>query len=362
MKKLLFILSFACGGQAVVPVDAGPDVTTADVTVDVVKEAAPPPLDGSLPPPPDSGTPTTNVYTFAMNKIYLGEISRGSTTVSSTAWKDFGENVDGLVTTASSTNVCTLALGAPKQNQVDGTGGIDNSWGETLLPIIQSATSVTSPSIAETAVIDLGSWTLQFQVVGLSDDPAQTAAGLTSQIFVGGTYSGTPAFDGTTDWPVLSTSVKDQATVASGATVQFASSYVVGGTFVSGGGPNPLVFNLDLQGVPFPLKIYDALITFDHSAHTDASNGTISGVLLTTDLIAALKAVAGSISTSLCGSAFDGIAQQIQQGSDIMHDGTNTSGVSCDAISIGLGFEAKLVANPDTVMPAPTPPPNPCGD
>jgi len=356
------VLVFACGGQTTDNNDAAPDVTVEAMTDVVHPEASPPQPDSGLPPPPDSGTPTTNVYTFALHTLYLGETPRGSTTPSNTAWENFGEDVDGLITTSSSTNVCTLAAGAPKQNQDDGTGGIDNAWSSILLPLIQSATSQPTPSASETIAIDLGTWTLQFQVVGLSDDAAQTASGLTSQVFVSGAYPGTPTFDTSTDWPVLSTSVNDGATVASGATVQFASSYISGGTFVSGSGPNPLVFALNVQGVPFELKIYDAIITFDHSAHADATNGTIAGVLKTPEFIASLQAVAGLISTSLCGSAFDGIAQQIQQASDILHDGTNTPGVSCDAISIGLGFDAKLVANPTTVATAPSPPPNPCGD
>lgn len=38
----------------------------------------------------------------------------------SSAWTQFGVNVDGLVTTASSTNVCTLAAGSSKQAQAHG--------------------------------------------------------------------------------------------------------------------------------------------------------------------------------------------------------------------------------------------------
>ncbi|HEY2365979.1 MAG TPA: hypothetical protein VGH87_06315, partial [Polyangiaceae bacterium] len=74
-----------------------------------------------------------------------------------------------------------------------------------------------------------------------------------------------------------------------------------------------------------------------------------------------LKSVAGRISQSLCGSAFDGIAQQITQASDIKKDGSNAPGATCDGISIGLGFVGKKIANPTKVaVDDGSVPPDPC--
>jgi len=375
--KYLFLLGLAgvglaCGGQTSETGDAGDaglDVTVNDAPsmdapsdVTVIPDVTVPPEDAGPepPPPPDGGTPTTNVYTFAVDTVFLGEATRNGT-LSNTAWKDYGYDIDGLVTTSQSTNVCTLYQGAPKSNQADGTGGIDNAWGAVLLPILQTAASQPTPSKTESQVIDAGGWTLQIQVTGLSDDPQQSAVGLTSQLFVSGSYGGTPTFDTSTNWPVLSTSVHDGATIASGSTVQFSSSYVSNGTFVSGPGPNPLTLTFTFGGVTLPLTIHHAVFTFDHVDHADAAYGTISGVVDTDEFVAAMQAVAGNISTSLCGAAFDGIADQIRQAQDILLDGTNTANVACDAISIGLGFTAKLVANPTTVVQAPPPSPDPCG-
>ncbi|HEY1960208.1 MAG TPA: hypothetical protein VGH28_31580 [Polyangiaceae bacterium] len=370
--------AYACGGQTGdggdagdagggdVAVDVKPDVSQKDGGgPDVAQDAdAAPPTDAgpTPPPPPDGGAPTSNVLTFAIQTVSLGEADRAGTP-SPSAWKNYGYDVDGLVTTSSDTNVCTLHTGAPKANQADGTGGIDNAWGAVLLPILETAASLPTPSATESAAIDSGIWTMQIQVTGLSDDPQQNALGLSSQIFLSGQYpSGTPAFDMTTDWPVLSTSVVDGQTIASGSTVKFASSYVSNGTFVSGAGPGVLVFTLSFGGAALPITIHDAVLTFDHVDHADAADGTISGVIDTQEFIDTMQVVAGTISQSLCGSAFDGIAEQLRQAQDILQDGTNTAGVSCDGISIGLGFTAKLVANPTTVVQAPPPPPNPCGD
>lgn len=362
----------ACGGQTTTTIDGGNDAAIeatldapSDQTAkDVVIADASPPTDasGQPPPPPDGGVATTNVYTFALSTVFLGEADRNGGAPTTTAWKAYGYDLDGLVSDKNSTNVCTLSAGAPKSNQNDGLNGIDNSWGQVILPIIQSAASLPTPSASESAFIDTGNFTIQIQVVGLSDDPQQSAVGLTAQVFVSGAYgNGTPAFDTSTNWPVLSTSVNDGQTIASGAKVAFPSAYVSNGTFVSGAGPNPVVLNVNLNGIIMSIAIHEAVITFEHTAHADAMYGTIAGVIDTQEFLTALQKVAGSISTSLCGSAFDGIAQQIDQAQDILQDGTNVPNVACDGISIGIGFNAKLVQNADVVVPAPPPAPDPCG-
>src|SRR5512142_711378 len=114
----------ACGGTTTDIADGG------DASIDAKKEGGVP----TKPPPPDSGTPTTVTATYALQTIFLGEADRNGNP-STTAWKDYGFNLDGLQTIKSSTDVCTLQPGAPTMNQADGNNGIDNAWGATLLPI-----------------------------------------------------------------------------------------------------------------------------------------------------------------------------------------------------------------------------------
>lgn len=310
---------------------------------------------GGLPPAPCSNcTPaSTKVETFAIKTLFLGEADRNGGAASNTAWKSYGYNLDGLTSTKDSTDTCTLAAGAPKTNQIDGNNGIDNAFGEVILPIIQSAASLPTPSSTISAAIDKGDFTIQIQVTGLDDTATQNSTGLTGQLFASGAYdNGTPTFDSTTDWPVSPAILKDGKTIAGGSQVQFSSAYITNGTFVSGDltkGGITVSVSLVFQGVALTLAVNHAVITFDHTSPNAAANGTIAGVINTQDLINGLKQVAGRISTSLCGSAFDGIAQQITQASDIIHDGTNKSGTACDGISIGLGFTGALVANPTKV-------------
>ncbi|HEY1956249.1 MAG TPA: hypothetical protein VGH28_11565 [Polyangiaceae bacterium] len=343
----------ACGGATVDTGDAGD-------AGKVVKDAGLGDAPGQPPPPQDGGPPTSETMTFAVNTVYLGEGDR-SGTVSSTAWKGYGFNLDGLVSDKSSTDVCTLYAGAPKTNQTDGTNGVDNSWGETLLPLIQTAASLPNPSQSVSQTIAAGAFTVQVQVTGLSDDPNQTANGLKAQIFLSGQYGpGTPSFDSSTSWPVLPSSLQDGQTIESGAIAHFDDAYVENGTFVSGKGTDPLVLSLDVQGVAFTFNVHDAILTFDHKSQNSITNGTIAGTLDTQEFVATMKKAAPEFTTALCGSAFDGIAQQIEQASDILDDGTNQPGTPCTAISIGIGFDAALIANPTEVSLPPSPPPDPC--
>ena len=321
---------------------------------------------GAPPPPPNNPTQaSSNVETFAVKTLYLGEAPRSGGAPTANAWKAFGYNLDGKNTTATSTDVCTLVQGATKSVQVDGNNGIDNSFGENILPILQ--TFLSTPSTTVSTDIDEGKFTIMVQVTGLDDTPTQNSINLAGQIFAGGAYPGTPTFDLTTDWPVTPDILKDGQTIGGGSKVQMPNGYINNGTYVSGDlskGGITVSLSLVIQGQALTLAINSAVISFNHGASTvnpdgtftvgndktSASNGIIAGVIDTNDLLNGLQAVAGRLSASLCNPAtFAGIANQIKQQSDILHDGTNVAGQTCDGISIGIGFEAKLVKNPDIV-------------
>ena len=358
----------ACGGATTtsnVQDAATPDAAAPDAMPPI--DAGPPPQQGTPPAkPPAPPTADTSTKTFAIQTLYLGESPRGGGAPSSQAWKKYGYNLDGKVTQALSADVCTRAQGAPSSNQADGDLGIDNAFGAVFLPILQAATSTNEPSKQASVQYQTGKRTQQIQIKGLSDDTTQTAIGLGGGVFTSLDYKGDssvavpfPGFAPTTDWPVRVEGLLDGSTIAGGPKIAFGQAYVSGGTFVA----NQLDFAISMpfQGEDLPLLIHHAVVTFDHSAPGAAANGTIAGVLDTEELIVQMKAMAGRISTTLCGSQFDGIAQQIRQASDIMVDLTNVAGIKCNGISIGLGFEGVLLANPTKIAKAPLPVlPNPC--
>ena len=95
---------------------------------------------------------------------------------------------------------------------------------------------------------------------------------------------------------------------------------------------------------------------------TEVTKGIISGIINPDEFIEELKSVVGGLDEALCeGSLIDNVASQIQQAPDIMRDSTNGDpSVTCNAISIGLGFTAKR-ANLGDVVPDPVID-NPCAE
>jgi hypothetical protein len=83
----------------------------------------------------------------------------------------------------------------------------------------------------------------------------------------------------------------------------------------------------------------------------NGSGGMAGGVLPTSGVATAWMNAAPCISTSLCsGSALQSILSQLEQAADILSDGTNGAGTSCDSISFGLKFTG---STPVTTLPAP---------
>jgi hypothetical protein len=296
-------------------------------------------------PPARTGSPTTSTdeHNFALYSVDLGEGNNGAD------WKKFGYNLDGQITDASYQGVCNPATGGQKSHLVDGPGGIDNSFGENIVPLIGPLVSNLSKTVSDS--LNKGSFTIMLDTVGLDSTATQTATGLSGKIFGGEHFDqgpnatgSAPKWDGSDVWPVNKQFLSNPADPKS-ANIVFNGSYVNNGVFVNGD-PSSVTLQMTIQGVALQIPVQHAILTFSH-AGSNASGGIIAGVINATQLINNLKGVAGNISTSLCsGSAFDQIASSIRAASDIMSDGTAGAGQTCDAISIGIGFTGKEIKPP----------------
>ncbi len=321
-------------------------------------EVTPPCTDCTVPPSaPANGVAGDGSGTIlAVDKLYLGDTTWDGTQ-SLDAWKDFGYDLDGIKSTLKTTNHCKLQEGANAANvKTDGNGGIDNSFGANILPIIINLAADASTKINEN--IASGAFTIILKIDGIGggtnyiDLPASLYAG--AQLSDADGNPLTPKWDGTDKWPVyceLMAQCLDTGTpqmdAGNTSKVQFAKSYVAGGTWVSGSKGN-VNLSLSVQGYSLSLTIHEAQLTAQLDAGnppTSATHGIIAGILDTEELINSLQSVAGNISTSFCAgsSTFDSIAQQIRAASDIMNDGTQDSTKTCNGISIGLGFDMKAV-------------------
>jgi hypothetical protein len=391
LASLATAVTVGCGGQtAAQPTDAGAG-DTVSLDTGVHDQSSPPVPDTGMPDsfqpsseggpnPPDAGcTGVMCPHNYAIKQLFLGDSDRTGIQ-SQDAWEAYGQDLDGLVTNASSTNVCTLAAGATKQVQVDGNAGIDNSWGANVLPMFFSLDA--SFSMQTNEAIGAGMFTSMFFVFGFDDSSGNTttATHLRGWSFVGGDYmtfgsGGFPTFSLSTAWPINPASLDCPDSGCAGlnpiewAKVRFPVASQSMGTFTSGP-PVDYPFSLPMSGGSLSVTIHGAFVTFDPNGPGSVTNGTVAGVMLTSELVAAVNALAGGIDSSLCnGSALQTIDAEVEQASDIVYDASNqavsnTSGVSCNAVSIGLGFNASEIALPTSadIEPPVPPSPNACGD
>ena len=336
------------GGWPMTTTGAGPTTTTTGV-------GGGPPNSIDVPPPGPQNPPDgSGSVVYAIRKLFIGNTDRNGIP-GVNAWKQFGYNLDGDVSTATSVNLCKpRSNAAPKNVYPDGDNGIDNSFGRNIVPILLSLQSDVSAKV--NASIAAGRHTILFDLEHLG-------AGADYNPLVGRVYRGAqanqpPLWNGADVWPVASISLNAPPSLAS-AKAQAAASYVVGNTWVAQL-HGEIHVPLATGGFDLELPIKDPVITMTlDGAHQSATNGTIAGVIPTDAFVAVMKQVAGAFDASLCGGpTIDSIVAQLEQASDILTDGTQDPSKVCDGISVGLGFDAHLV-DTGSVVTTP-PPPQPC--
>jgi len=300
------------------------------------------PGNSALPPGPGGNKPADGPdVAFGISKLFLGDTDPDGRPNVGSAWKQYGFNLDGQVTTGDFSNHCTTVSNIdPKLVLTDGANGIDNAFGQTILPIILPFAMDASDQL--NSGIREGTFSIIFEMRGLGSDAEYNP--LPSVLFAGADGPNPASFDGNDEWFVVPELLDDPADQTS-SKIRFPNAYLIDNTWVSG--PDTVTINLSLNvaGFSLNLPISNALVAMDLSAdHAEATNGVIAGVLPTDQLVDELKKIAGSISTDLCeGTTFDSIANQLRQASDIMADGTQDPNSECNGISIGLGFSTSQV-------------------
>lgn len=312
----------------------------------VVPEAG----DAAADAPTRFDEPLSAFGSYAVRTVFLGDTDRAGVPTKD-AWKSYGENIDGLVTTKTDTNVCKRVGGADSAKQEDGIGGIDNGFGRTVLGFILGL--VPTPSKTSNDGIAKGGRTMMLNLLP-AVAPMTTrfgflaAAGATAPPTWAGTDIRAAAMSSVGSSPDDPLSVSTTPSMSG----RMVASGIATGTFY---------LELPLNTVTWRIPIRNPRATMTLSADgLRATNGNLAGVAPTEELVDSLVKVAGTISTQLCGgSTLDTIKQTIRQASDILVDGTQDATKPCDGVSIGIGFEAvKVTAS--SVAPDPAPGPDPC--
>lgn len=270
---------------------------------------------------------------LAVTAYQLGDGNNGQ-------WKQLGFDLDGLTSTAASTDVCALNSDAsPGTAYPDGDGGIDNSFGKNVLPQLLAL----QPSLVsdKAAAIQSGRLDELFDLRCLPE--SGDAPAFVTALVHGVDLGAPPAFDGTDFWPVEPGLLGDPADPDS-STFLFPASSVTGDAFDAGAG-GTFVLMLPVQtsagATWLRLTLHAARVTMTLAAdRKSATGGRIGGVLVTEELVAEIKKLGAAL--DLCGTAFiDSLVMQVRQASDILSDGAQDPDTTCDGISIGLGFTAQ---------------------
>ena len=277
---------------------------------------------------------------FALKKLYFGDTNPDGTPDKTNGWKQYGVNVDGKVSTASSVDLCQPINNASKLKVYpDGNDGIDNAFGQNVLPLFLGLMSDFSTQANQG--ITAGNATFLLLLDGLTG--AADQGPIPAYYYEGSTLAVSPAFDGGDCWPVTPESLATPGSLISAKT-SFPQSTLVQNHWSSGSTAD-LGISLFFGGGVLPLLIHHARIEMKVSpAHDGVVLGVVGGVLDTKELSLAIKVLAGNFDPSLCaGPTIGSILAQIGQASDILVDGTQDPALPCNGISIGLGFEMKEV-------------------
>ena len=272
----------------------------------------------------------------AINKLFLGDTDRMGV-AKSDAWQNYGFAISGKIfkdAKGGAATHCKPQDGAkPADVIVNGTNGVDNSFGKNIWPIVLGLASDAGQKVQDSITGGSFSVLVRIDTLGAGTD----YSGLNATLFAAqGTLDAMGGTVAPTDWSTYKW--HPFSTLPGG--VPFASSYVANNTWVSGS-QGDITLTLSFSGYDLSLAIHKATAAHTLSAdHKTATNGNIGGVLGTDQLVSAVKSIAGKVSSSLCmGTALDGVLQQIRQASDIGLDGTQDPSKVCDGISIGLGYE-----------------------
>jgi hypothetical protein len=311
---------------------------------------------GGYPPISCEVTPTTGLV-LAVNKLYLGNTNPDDTPDKTNGWKQYGFNIDGLISTVASNDLCQPSNGAaPVTVYPDGDNGIDNSFGKNVLPILLSLDPAPQNEI--NASLQAGGPTLVAYLADLGPDPDQGP--IDARVYWSEQTAAPPVFDGSDCYPIDPASLVDPSDIQS-ASARFDQSSLSGDMWTSGPPPATVVLTLSVDGYPLRLTIREARLSFNLSpGHDSAEGGQLGGVLDTEELVTSLRALIGTFQPSLCeGSTIEAILNQVRQAQDILSDGTQDPTQVCNAISIGLGFTMAPVSL-GSVGPPVLVPPDPC--
>ena len=316
-----FSLAVADAGSG--PVDAGQDATM------------PPPTPGCMsaqyPDPPGGTDSPTSLGTlvFAMHSIDMGD---GADTP--------GYDLDYQCTCFDDAGPTCVGESSQLSTYCDADGGID-SQAAKLFELVEVAVGEGNfGSDFFSAEASEGKWSLLISVSGYSgapDDPVVQVA-----LYPSPGLPAPPAWDGTDKWPVVSTSVGDGG--VNDPVFKSTGAYVAGGVLVA----SMPITELTISGgsSTISVKLSSGVLTgnlVEKAGGWSLQNGVIAARWALSDVFKSLSSYRDNNGMPICtnsGFTYTTAKTVVCNDADILVDGTQPKSNPCDALSVGLGFEA----------------------
>jgi hypothetical protein len=286
-----------------------------------------------------------------MRTIDLGDSDPNSGQTDSEAWQSFGFDIDGASSSCASGPFCQPQAQARVGDLGDGQGGIDNSFGRNIVPMLTAFTP--TPTKEASASIAAGLTTNLIAIRGFGI--GQNASGMSASMVVAGPLGSTPTWSTSDAWPVDSSSLRGGNIDA--PLLSFPASYLTQRVLVAAPASGEGEISLGiLASVPFLLPIRHVQIAMTVSADGSTATGTVSGILLVEGLLRAASAVVAAKLATYCSSGgIDSTDAEIVDAADIPLDGTADTTQQCAGISFGIGFTAVRAQLGPVVDVAPPP-------
>lgn len=352
--------------------DAGSDGAVDDVVAQPETQAEVDPLDAGppdyLPPtrPPGAAVASGKgkKLWFEVKHFYLGSQDHTGAN-NKDGWREWGYDLDhvctGVKESRENIGTCRRAEGANQDDLIDGDGCRDNNFGAKIIPLVL----LSNPVFEETTNAGLlkGSSTWVFELEDVDDGPDDPYA-------PGRLYRAAPfadpaarlALDGTDVRKVTADSVIGRS--LDRAITSFALGYIRGNVWVSG---DPRAFDVQVPigdfSVTMPLSsgILTMLLSADHAK---ATAGIAAGALASDKFEVLLRPVAERAGFCPGSTLYNSFLRTVAKFPDVVIDAPflQDTTVTCNGISIGVGFDFAPIQPVTEVVDPPPLPASKCSD